>query len=620
MTFTIVQPDGITTFEARVWGDERVSGLETLAGYTVLQDSRSNYWFYADIDRSNGQLKTTHKIAGKDQPPATARGARPIVMSGQAQPLTRAAVGVPSVPVLVLMVQYANRPPLSTDADWGDALFGPTHSVQDYYRQISYHQLTLTPAHETCGTPNDGLTGWLTLGATHPNAGGPSIALAALSAADACTDYALFDKNGDNQITADELLPIIIVAGYEGSYGGSFSLTPNVWGHQSSVNYHSVGDGVTVYPYAQFGEWHATTWDNPGHRATIGLMVHEVGHLLGWPDLYDNSPPGNPDSEGVGEWSVMGTGLWLGTTYLGDTPAHPSAWEKWYQGWLTPLQLQGAHLNQPIPRVEDNRDNSVIQLLDNPYHVDWSFGESSGSGEYFLVENRQNTGYDARLPGCGLLIWHIDESVVSSNWANSDENHKLVDLEEADGLSHLDQMANRGDGGDPYPGTNNNLSFNNLTNPHSRLYNGSASGISITNISNGCTDIKSATFTAPHTVEMTKTAGRQPVVVGELLPYTLTVSNSGSTTVTGLVFTDVIPPHTTLNASSLSSDAGYSGIEPGSIITWTPALDLPPGQTLTRTFTVTVDLGVPNSTIIANTAYFTSNIRSGSSTVATTVA
>src|SRR3712207_7293034 len=65
--------------------------------------------------------------------------------------------------------------------------------------------------------------------------------------------------------------------------------------------------------------------------------------------------------------------------------------------------------------------------------------------EYFLVENRQHVGYDAALPGCGLLVWHIDETRTSSNSANADEKLKLVDLEEADGRSeeHTSELQSR---------------------------------------------------------------------------------------------------------------------------------------------------------------------------------
>ena len=67
---------------------------------------------------------------------------------------------------------------------------------------------------------------------------------------------------------------------------------------------------------------------------------------------------------------------------------------------------------------------------------------------------------------------------------NDDENNKLVDLEAADGEHDLDDNSNRGDGGDPFPGTSGNVNFNNNTNPSSNRNNGYQTGISINNISN----------------------------------------------------------------------------------------------------------------------------------------
>ncbi len=492
ITFTLTQPDGVTTFQARAWGDEDLHGTETVEGYTVLQDPITNIWFYAEVDSTTDQLRLTNKVVGQDPPPVSAFGARPTpLITPSAQDITaQGPINVSSVPTLILLGQFTNTTSIgSTEAQWANTFFGPTNSIRDYYDEVSYGQFTITPAAETCGgTANDGITGWMNIDTNHPNVGGSDLTSAALQQANSCVNYANF-AGGDNKITPNELLVIVIVAGYEESYGGTAAaLTPNVWAHQYSVNTPSL-DGITSFTYGQFGEWHAATFDNPGHRATIGVIVHEMGHLLGWPDLYDT----NGGSEGVGNWSVMGGGDWLGNPD-GNTPAHPSAWEKWYQGWLTPRYLTNNTLNLSIPRVEDNRSNSVIQLLNNPNGVDWSFEERSGSGEYFLVENRQKVGYDAQLPGCGLLIWHIDETRTSTNAANADENRKLVDLEEADGLKHLDNEDNRGDTGDPFPGTSNKTIFDAYSNPNSRFYNSNLNNAAIVDISSGCANTKTATF------------------------------------------------------------------------------------------------------------------------------
>jgi immune inhibitor A len=94
------------------------------------------------------------------------------------------------------------------------------------------------------------------------------------------------------------------------------------------------------------------------------------------------------------------------------------------------------------------------------------------------VENRQKTGYDRMLPGSGLLIWHIDDSMSS----NSDENHFKVALVQADGLKNLENGDNRGDAGDSYPGTTNNTSFNASSTPNSKSYAGVDTCVAVNNI------------------------------------------------------------------------------------------------------------------------------------------
>ena len=155
------------------------------------------------------------------------------------------------------------------------------------------------------------------------------------------------------------------------------------------------------------------------------------------------------------------------------------------------MTLTSTALNVSLPWVEANGANSVVVVPTNPNFVDWRFNDKSGTGEYFMIENRQQTGYDSELPGCGLLIWHIDEAVTSTNAANANEAHPLVDLLQADGKNDLDKKTNRGDDGDPYPGSSKNERFFAGSTPSSNFY-ALPSYISITDISPGCADIKYA--------------------------------------------------------------------------------------------------------------------------------
>jgi hypothetical protein len=124
--------------------------------------------------------------------------------------------------------------------------------------------------------------------------------------------------------------------------------------------------------------------------------------------------------------------------------------------------------------------------------------------EYFLLENRQQAGYDADLPGAGLLIWHVDESKES----NEDENHYLVALVQSDGSRDLENNVNRGDGGDPYPGWMSNQDFTATSTPASTGYSGQDSLVSVT----GITDAD-GTITATASVHA---AGGPPPDTGDL--------------------------------------------------------------------------------------------------------
>ena len=99
-------------------------------------------------------------------------------------------------------------------------------------------------------------------------------------------------------------------------------------------------------------------------------------------------------------------------------------------------------------------------------HRLWKNG--STDSEYFLLENRQLTGFDASLPGAGLIVWHVDDSVDS----NTNENHPLLQIVQADGLRELEKKIDFGDAGDPFPGTTKKIAFNATSTPNSKSYNG----------------------------------------------------------------------------------------------------------------------------------------------------
>jgi len=249
-----------------------------------------------------------------------------------------------------------------------------------------------------------------------------------------------------------------IIAVHPGAGGESSGDSTDLW----SVHYSGTSISTDERPFSEASiipEYAQST----GQPPPLGVMVHEFGHELHLPDLYDT----DDSSEGIGSWGVMAAGSW---NDYGRTPGHPSAWCKIELGWVTPIVVTEDTLNVILdPWTEDD----TLYKLPIP-------ANESDSDEYFLLTNRQLQDYDEHLPGAGLLIWHIDDS--RSN--NRDENHKLVDLEEADGRNDLDKPrgggGNRGDADDPWTGDEG--SFTQTSSPNSTAYDGSDSGWRITNI------------------------------------------------------------------------------------------------------------------------------------------
>lgn len=231
----------------------------------------------------------------------------------------------------------------------------------------------------------------------------------------------------------------------------------------------------------------------------IGTVVHEFGHNLGLPDLYDYTGWSN----GVGAWDLMCTGGWVGSPSEGapegSIPANLGAWSKYYMGWVTPVVATSETLLTLRATEIDTTQYSVANQTMIKIPI-------SGT-EFFLIENRQQDirqkdtividaedgvpisvdygEYDFFLPGSGILIWHIDKNVIDANWSSgtiqTDPNHKGVDLEEADGIQHFDawwfgdDLEYYGSRFDPFFVDSDNRAnhlFGPFTNPNSDSYYG----------------------------------------------------------------------------------------------------------------------------------------------------
>ncbi|HVV73938.1 MAG TPA: M6 family metalloprotease domain-containing protein, partial [Verrucomicrobiae bacterium] len=462
--FASHQPDG-TPLSLHVRGDEWFHWYETLDGHAVVLDPHTGYWVYLLPNASGTNLLSSQRV-GLDTPPAAAwhpfptaeqLSARKVwqsVSPQQPHAMTVNSIGMGLMPVL--LGNFSDTTPTVSAGTFSNLLFATGSGVQSmatYYREVSYGKFTVAAG-------PSGIQNWVTVpntaayyGATNPayaNAvdirAGKFVRDVVVGAVAAGYDFSPYDLDGDGKVD----VVCVVHAGLGEDYGGG----PNtIWSHRSSLS-AALGtngpviiqtkrgsitvDDYIVEPEVQPKPGGATGVDPIG----IGVFCHEYGHALGLPDLYDPTYV----SRGVGDWSVMSYGSHNGLVKDGDCPAHFDAWCKAKLGWLAPVNYTLDYQNVPFPAAAQTAFAARM----------WKDGLSSS--EYFLVENRYRTNFDAALPASGLLIWHIDDSkgVLNDNndntkaWfpavatfaANTNTGNNHVALVQADKLWELETKVN----------------------------------------------------------------------------------------------------------------------------------------------------------------------------------
>jgi immune inhibitor A len=363
---------------------------------------------------------------------------------------------VQTIRALVILVDFSDHVKTYAAAKFDTILFTqnifPTGSARDFYWENSYQKLNLI----------GDIVGWYRMPQTYQyycygqHGFGPyphnaqKLTEDAVAAANAAgVDFSLYDNNGDGKV--DALFVVHSGPGREDT-GSENDIHSHAWNTYTTLYY----DGVSISRYSMEPEQMAS-----GVLVHIGVFCHEFGHVLGLPDLYDT----DYSSEGVGNWSLMAGGSWNNN---GITPSQFDGWGKMKLNWLQVDTIKANQTGVDIVQVETNP--KIYRL--------WTNGQTGS--QYFLVENRQKTKFDKNLPGEGLLIWHINESFPNNN----NEPYYKVALEQADGLMHLENNNNAGEGGDPYPGNYENRTFDDLSNPASKDYNNAQTQVGVWNISN----------------------------------------------------------------------------------------------------------------------------------------
>lgn len=280
-----------------------------------------------------------------------------------------------------------------------------------------------------------------------------------------------YDWDGDGE--ADQVF--FLYAGLGQASGGSAG---TIWPHESELRYWPCGvlsySTGKINTYACANELQPETQGSSRYiSAGIGTICHEFSHCLGFADMYDTTGGGG---YGMSVFDVMDQGSYNGNGFV---PCNYTAFERIYAGWVEAIELESPATVKDMKSVSDYGRPFIMYNYKN-------------TNEYFLMENRQNTGWDKGLYGSnGLLIVHVN--YVPSRWANNSVNASKEKIQcctvvNADGSRDNTQYSLQGD---LYPyeakGMTMNDEFTDDSEPAAKLYtknsdNSYALGIPITQI------------------------------------------------------------------------------------------------------------------------------------------
>ena len=228
-------------------------------------------------------------------------------------------------------------------------------------------------------------------------------------------DFSQYDSNNDGNVD----WVVILYAGKGEADGGT---SETIWPHQYDLSYTGMSfklDGKWVDHYCCLNEIDGSS----KKRCGIGTFCHEFSHVMGLPDFYATD---NSTHHTLGSWDIMDYGPYNND---GNTPPSYSAYERWFMGWIEPTLLNTAatvtlaNLNHEGGRAcYITEDGSAISNILRP-----------SPSTFYMLENRQKSGWDQYIKGSGLMITKVQWSQYKweYNEVNNDAYSMGVDIIEA---------------------------------------------------------------------------------------------------------------------------------------------------------------------------------------------
>jgi len=170
-------------------------------------------------------------------------------------------------------------------------------------------------------------------------------------------------------------------------------------------------DGKTVDHYCCLNELDYSTKKRDG----IGTFCHEFSHVMGLPDFYSTN---NGTHHTLCDWDIMDYGPYNNNS---NTPPCYSAYERWFMGWITPRVLTDSEFVTLHP-LNDSKE-ALLMCEGDVHNLN---GINPSPKEFYLIENRTQTGWDKYLPGKGMLLTKIKYN--RSKWAQNTVNNASSDM------------------------------------------------------------------------------------------------------------------------------------------------------------------------------------------------
>ncbi len=470
---TVTQPDG-STLVIQGHGDEFYHFTTTADGYTIVKND-AGYYVYAQLQ--NNRLTPSDRIA-RNQAERTANDVSFLEATGKmliekannegARKARRKVATKESDSYyknfrgLVILINFSDRKFSRSDAhsvydhmfndenykgytnengtknSYGSMFIG---GVRDYFCQNSMGKFA--PQFDVVGPVE------VDMKSTEVNGSDRAwvVFAEAIANLSSTVDFSKYDADGDGVVD----MMYFIVAGYGANYSGNSGAY--LWPHKWSLEYVDIPryNGKRMGKYACSVELYGWESNQQTILDGIGTVCHEFSHVLGLPDEYDTDYDAGGQSHDPGVWSVMAGGSY---SQFGRLPVGYSAFQRYASGFLTPKVITQTGKLELKPMQENNEAYMLKTPVDN---------------EFFLLENRQKTGWDVKLPGHGMLVFRVDSTDVSvwqTNKVNASPTHNYYELLRA-GCSTSGAQTS-----DPFPGTSNIMTLNNTTTPSLCTWNG----------------------------------------------------------------------------------------------------------------------------------------------------